>query len=69
MSAPISYVTCPACGERFYIHRPDFEAYPDPECHCPFCQRTFGVQDGNPYPPVITRPSAAASTGAGAGNK
>ncbi len=60
MSAPISYVTCPSCRGEFYIHRPDFEAAVDARCYCPFCRHTFGVQDGQPRPPVAPSRTAGA---------
>ncbi|HEY7062779.1 MAG TPA: hypothetical protein VII06_14975 [Chloroflexota bacterium] len=63
MSAPISYVTCPGCKGEFYIQRPDFEAYVGAWCHCPFCQRTFDVQEGQPHPPVAAAGSPAAAAG------
>jgi hypothetical protein len=53
MTSPVSYVTCPACRERFYIHRPDFEAHPEAYCYCPFCEREFDVEEGRAQPPVV----------------
>jgi hypothetical protein len=52
MLSPVSYVTCPGCHERFYVHRPDFERYPEAYCCCPFCEREFDVAEGQPDPPV-----------------
>ncbi len=57
MPSPVSDVHCPACGARFYIHRPDYEEHPEAYCHCPFCHHEFLVEAGRPDPPVVRRPA------------
>jgi hypothetical protein len=58
MASPVSYVQCPGCAGRFYIYRPDFEQHAEAYCFCPFCRRTFEVEEGRPYPALGARVGA-----------